>query len=132
MPAAIENNIKTNVIKQWLGGDPRDKIAADNQIGTGTVSGIINEWKKVVDALEYESVRELSIYCKKQVINLGALASSIRINNYVQRLGENQDEIETFISDVANSHDPKKLFDVANQITQISMSKSISGGSMFL
>jgi transposase len=68
MPTAIENEVKMKVIKQWLGGDTRDKIATDNQIGAGTVSGIINEWKKGVNALEYESVRELSISCKKQGI----------------------------------------------------------------
>ena len=57
MPRAIENEIKTNVIRQWLDGETRDKIATDNQIGSGTVSGIINEFKKEIDALEYESVR---------------------------------------------------------------------------
>ena len=125
MPAAIESQVKTKVIKQWLDGDPRDKIASDNQIGAGTVSGIINEFKRGVDAVEYESVRELSISCKKQGTNLGALASSIRINNYLQKLDANQDEIETHIANVANSSEPEKLFDVSNQIAQISMSESI-------
>ena len=126
MPAAIDNSVKINVIKQWLNGDGRDKIANDNQIGAGTTTGIINEFKKGVDALEFDSVRELSISCKKQGINLGALASSIRINNYLNKLGVNQDEIESFIANLANSPEPKKLFDVANEIAQISMSESIS------
>jgi hypothetical protein len=125
MPAAIDNFVKTNVIKHWLDGDTRDKIASNNQIGAGTVTGIINEWKKGVEALEYESVRELSISCKKQGINLGTLASSVRLNNYVQRLGANLEQIEAFIANLANSPEPKKLFDVANQIAQISMSESI-------
>ena len=85
MPTAIENEIKTNVIKQWLDGETRDKIASDNQIGAGTVSGIINEFKKGIDALEYESIRELSISCRKQGTNLGALASSVRTNNYLNK-----------------------------------------------
>jgi hypothetical protein len=57
---------------------------------------------------------------------LGSLASSIRLNKYVQQLGANQDEIETFISNLANSSEPEKLIDVANEIAQISMSESIS------
>jgi hypothetical protein len=126
MPTAIDHSVKTNVIKQWLDGNSRDKIAIDNQIGAGTVSGIINEYKKGIDALEYESVRELSIWCKKQGINLGTLASSIRLNNYVQKLGANQDQIETFISNLVNSPEPEKLIDVANQIAQISTSGPIS------
>ena len=46
MPVAIDPIIKKQVIKQWLSGDSRDKIAADNGIGAGTVSNIIDEWKK--------------------------------------------------------------------------------------
>ncbi len=107
MPAAIKNDIKTNVIKEWLSGNARDKIAADNQIGAGTVSSIINEYKKGVDAVEYESIRELTISYKKQGINLGMLASSIRINNYLQKLGANQEQIETSIANLANSPEPK-------------------------
>jgi hypothetical protein len=126
MPAAIENSVKTNVIKEWLSGNTRDEIAANNEIGAGTVSGIINEWKKRIDAFDFDSTRELSISCKKQGINLGALASSIRLNNYVQKLGANQDQIETFISNLAKSPEPEKLIDVANQIAQISTSDSIS------
>jgi hypothetical protein len=125
MPTAIEDEIKTKVIRQWLDGDSRDKIASDNQIGAGTVSGIINEFKKGIDALEYESIRELSISCKKQGINLGTLASCIRLNNYIQKLGAIQEQIEAFIANLANSSDPKKLFGVANQIAQTSVSESI-------
>jgi hypothetical protein len=126
MPAAIENSVKTNVIKEWLSGDTRDEIATKNGLGAGTVSGIINDWRKGINDLNYESVRELSIWCKKQGINLGALASSLRTNNYVQKLGANQEQIETFISNLANSPEPENLIDIANQIAQISRSESIS------
>jgi len=126
MPPSIDNSVKTDVIKPWLDGDTRDKIADGNQIGASTVSGIINEWKKGIDILEYDSVRELSVSCKKQGINLGALASPLRTNNYVQKLGANQDQIETLIANLANSPEPGKLIDVANQIAQISRSESIS------
>jgi hypothetical protein len=43
---------------QWLSGDSRDRIAADNGVGTGTVSNIIDEWKRGVQDTDYESVRE--------------------------------------------------------------------------
>lgn len=46
MPAAIDPVIKKQVIKQWLSGDSRDRIAANNGIGAGTVSNIIDESKK--------------------------------------------------------------------------------------
>jgi hypothetical protein len=126
MPAAIDNSIKTHVIKQWLDGNTRDKIAADNHIGAGTVSGIINDYKKRIDTFDFDSIRELSISCKKQRINLGALASSLRLNNYIQKLGANQEQIEAFIANLADIREPEKLIDVANQIARISTSESIS------
>lgn len=119
MPAAIDNEIKTNVIKQWLDGDSRDKIASDNQIGTGTVSGTIREYKKGANAFEYESVRELSISCKKRGINLSTVASCIRLKDHINNSSTNQDGIEAFVANPANFPEPKKLFDVATRIAQI-------------
>ena len=58
MPAAIESTIKQRVIAQYLQGASRDKIAADNGIGPGTVSNIIDEWKKEVQDSDYESIRD--------------------------------------------------------------------------
>ena len=66
MPAAIDPIIKQRVIAQYLQGISRDAIAADNGIGTGTVSNIIDEWKNRVQSSDYESIRELSVFCKKQ------------------------------------------------------------------
>jgi hypothetical protein len=58
MPAAIDQIIKQRVIAQYLQGVSRDAIATDNDIGTGTVSNIIDEWKKNVQDSDYESIRE--------------------------------------------------------------------------
>ena len=64
MPAAIDTQVKKHVIKQWLAGDSRDKIAADNHIGAGTVTNIVNEWKEGVEHSDYDSLRELAVYSK--------------------------------------------------------------------
>ena len=84
MPAAIDPVIKKQVVNQWLSGDSRDRIAAHSGIGAGTVSNIIDEWKKRVQESDYESIRELSVFCKKQGVTLNALASCIRLNNYIE------------------------------------------------
>jgi hypothetical protein len=93
MPPAIDPLIKKQVINQWLQGDSRDRIAAYNKIGADTVSNIINEWKKRVDDSDYDSLRELAVYSKKEGFGLSRVASSIRLNNYIQKLGLNQDQI---------------------------------------
>jgi hypothetical protein len=81
MPAAIDPITKQRVIAQYLQGVSRDRIY---DIGAGTVSNIIDDWKKGVQDSDYESIRELSVFCKKQGITLNALASCIRLNNYIQ------------------------------------------------
>ena len=115
MPAAIDQAIKKQVIAQYLQGVSRDRIAADNGIGAGTVSNIIDEWKKRVQDSDHESIRELSVFCKKQGITLNALASRIRLNNYIQSLGTNANEstLESLIANVANypDRDPAKLME---------------------
>ena len=65
-------------------------------------------------------------HVKKQGTNLDTPASSIRLINYIQKLGANQDEIESFLANLAHSPEPERLIDVADQIAQISMSESIS------
>jgi hypothetical protein len=66
MPAAIDTQVKRRVINQWVSGDSRDKIAADNDIGAGTVTNIMNEWKKGVEDSDYESIRELAVFSKNK------------------------------------------------------------------
>ncbi|HET7147800.1 MAG TPA: hypothetical protein VFI73_04805 [Candidatus Nitrosopolaris sp.] len=110
---------------QWLSGDSRDRITADNGIGAGTVSNIINEWKKGIEDSDYDSVRELAVFSKKEGFGLSEIASSTRLSNYIQKLGVNQDQIESFIANLVNSPEPEKLMDVANQVAQLLRSESI-------
>src|SRR5947209_1736078 len=130
MPAAINTQVKKQVIKQYLSGDSRDRIAADNGIGAGTVSNIINELKKGVEDSDYDSVRELAIYSKKEGFGLIDIASYIRLNKYIQKLGANEDQIESFIANLANSPEPEKLIDVTNEVARLSRSESIPLGSL--
>ena len=130
MPAAIDPLIKKQVINQWLGGNCRDKIAANNDIGAGTVSNIINEWKKGVEDSDYDSLRELTMSLKKQGIglDLNDLACSVRLNNYISKLGADEAQIESFIVNSlngANSLPPEKIIDLTNQLFEITKSESI-------
>ncbi|HEV2875846.1 MAG TPA: hypothetical protein VGW09_01065 [Nitrososphaeraceae archaeon] len=42
MGGKIPRKIKENVIREWILALPRDTIAKNNDIGTGTVTNIIN------------------------------------------------------------------------------------------
>jgi hypothetical protein len=111
MPAAIDPAIKKQVITQYLQGVSRDRIGADNGVGTGTVSNIIDEWKKGLRGSDYEFVRDLAIHCKKEGVNLADFMSALRIKNYIKQIGGDEERVEQFIARCANSQDPQKLAD---------------------
>jgi transposase len=66
MPSAIGEIVKRRVIEQWISGDSRDKIAAENNIGAGTVTSIVNNYKVELENSDFGSVRELMAEAKKQ------------------------------------------------------------------
>jgi hypothetical protein len=125
MPPAIDAQIRDQVIREWLSGNTRNEIASKNKIGAGTVSNIINEWKKGVDDSEYESIRELAVFSNKEAMTLSDMAENVRLNNYIRKSGVNLEQIESLIANIANSQEPQKLVDIANQIAQMSTSESI-------
>jgi hypothetical protein len=130
MPAAINEQTRKQLIHQWISGDTREKIAIDNGVGEGTVSGIVNEWKKGLDVSEYESVRELAVQSKKQGIDLNELALRFRLYNITKKSCANEDKIESFISNCISgisleSLSSEKIVDITNQLFNISKSESI-------
>jgi hypothetical protein len=54
------------VVQQWLSGEARDRIIADNNIGSGTVSSIVDNYKIGLDNLDFGSFTELMIEAKKR------------------------------------------------------------------
>jgi hypothetical protein len=125
MPPAIDAQIRNQVIKEWLSGNSRNDIATKNKISAGTVSNIINEWKKGLDNSEYESIRELAVLSKKEATTLSDVAAHVRLNNYIQKSGANLEQTESLISNIAKSQEPQKLIDTAIQVAQLSTSESI-------
>src|ERR1041385_4151700 len=97
MPSTIDELIKRRVIQQWFNGVSRDKIAADNNIGTGTVSGIINNKTQMQDS-DFDYIRGLAIEIRKQGLNFAGLASYLRLYNFVKESGVSEDDVESCIA----------------------------------
>ena len=66
MPAPIDEIVKRKVVQQWLAGEAREKIVADNDIGAGTISIIVDEYKNGLDNFDLDSFRELTLEAKKE------------------------------------------------------------------
>jgi hypothetical protein len=126
MPAPINEIVKRRVIQQWLAGEAREKIIADNDIGTGTVSIIVDEYKSGLDNFELDSFRELTLEAKKRGLSSSDLASFFRLYNFFRGSGAKENEIESFITNINSGYiPPGKAIDLINQIYEISKSESV-------
>ena len=56
---------------------------------------------------------------------MSKLAPFVRQYNYIEKLGANQEQIESFIANLANSPEPEKLIEVTNQVAHVSRSESV-------
>jgi hypothetical protein len=86
---------------------------------------IVSEFKIDINNSEFEAARGLALAAKKQGLNLSYLASNFRLHNFIRSSGENEDEIEIFITNVHLSNIPTgKLFEYVNQIHDIAKEES--------
>ena len=100
MPAPIDEIVKRRVIQQWLAGESREKITADNDIGAGTISIIVDEYKAGLDNFALDSFRELTIESKKRGISSSDLASFFRLYNFFLGSGAAEKDFESFITNI--------------------------------
>ena len=126
MPPPIQEIIRRRVIEQWLSGESRDKIASDLQIGAGTVSSIVSDFKKNLQNPDLDSARELAIDAKRQGLSLSDLAPHFRLHNYFIKSGAAEDKIESFVDNISSCNlPPDKLVELLNQLFNISNTESI-------
>jgi hypothetical protein len=77
MGTKIPREIRLEVLRKWLEGKSRDLIAYQVQIGTGTVSGIIKEFKKG-DFNAY-LLRETALQLKSRGLEIQSFAPLVRL-----------------------------------------------------
>ncbi len=98
MGNCIPNQIKTKVLREWLQGISRDKIALDNNIGKGNVTGIIQQAK--INTPNMDLLRETALSLRKENIDLSHFAFSVRLNKKLNRLGLTEDKIEKLLDEI--------------------------------
>ena len=126
MPAPIDEIVKRRVVQQWLAGESREKIVADNNIGAGTISIIVDEYKAWLDNLDLDSFRELTLAAKKRGMTTGDLASFFRLYNFFRNSGAAGKDVESFITNINSGYiPPGKAIELVNQIYEISKSQSV-------
>ena len=99
MGSRIPSTIRKEVIRDWLDGLTREKIASKNQIGAATVSSIISECRQAHPDIDL--LREVAVNLRRNSLSLGDFASSIRLRTKMAEWEIAEDaQIEDFIEAV--------------------------------
>jgi hypothetical protein len=92
-PLEIPSYTRDHVIRNWLAGEPRDKIASDSKLAAGTVSNIIGNWRHELGYPTADALRQLTIDLKRLGITTTECAVGFRTVNTIKKLGlETADE----------------------------------------
>jgi hypothetical protein len=75
------------VVKDYLGGKPRNQIAKDRNTSTGNVSNIVNAWKKRVGIPYVDELREFVVFLRKSGISIEECVQGFRIAQTMTRIG---------------------------------------------
>jgi len=127
MPSPINELVRRRVIEHWINGFPRDKIASDLQIGAGTVSSIVSDFKRNLQASDIDSARELAVEAKKQGLSVSDLAHHIRLRNFFIKSGAAEEKIESFIDNIISCNlPPEKVVELVYQLYDVSKTESIA------
>ena len=100
MGSRIPPLIKTAVITKWVNGMSRDNIAINNQIASGSVSSIIQEFKNKENP-DIDLFRGVAISLKRDNVDLLQFASSMRLKKQLDNLGLPEERIEKFLEHLA-------------------------------
>src|SRR5215212_10512256 len=93
------DDMKDEVIRLYLQGESRDDIARTCGVGEGTVSNIIDEWKRRLDIPDVQSLRDLAVNLKRCGIDAAQCAEGLRIKNTMKKLGVNPNQFESFMNE---------------------------------
>ena len=119
----IPKVVREKVITEWLQGFTRDKIAENNDIGDGTVTEIINDYRE--NDSDIDKQREFVVALMRKGIDLNLFASSIRLNRFTERLGIEEEQLESFLVNV-QEHCFKKNKETNDFIKSVNDACSIS------
>ena len=86
------------MLYQWIQGISRDKIAENNDIGRGTVTNIIEQFKTNVPDIDL--MRETSLQIKKEDLEIFSFAASLRLRRLLEDLEITEDQIENFLEEI--------------------------------
>src|SRR5690349_9946334 len=83
MGSKIPREIRLEVIRKWLEGKTRDLIAGELEIGAGTVSEIVKEYRR--GDLDADLLREVSLNLKDRRLDIQSFAPLVRLREVLEQ-----------------------------------------------
>jgi hypothetical protein len=119
------------VIRDWLSGKPRDKIARDNLVSSCAVSNIVNKWIDDLTVYDVDALREIGIMFTKLGITAAQSATGFRLASILKDLGVDEEKFGDFVSQIYNQCKdiglkPEHIASNIKQILDLSGSVTIS------
>jgi hypothetical protein len=87
--------VREKVITEWLQGFTRNMIAENNNIGDGTVTEIVKDYRE--NRSDVDKQREFVAALMREGTDLDNFASSVRLNRFVEKHRIDQGNFETFL-----------------------------------
>ncbi|HKG41718.1 MAG TPA: hypothetical protein VKA98_06240 [Nitrososphaeraceae archaeon] len=121
----MPTHIKEEVIRKWLSGKQRDKIASDISMGAGTVTNIISQWKEEIGIPTADTLRVLATELKRLNINASQCAKGFKLLNIINSLGAQEGEnIESFLTRIyklctSKNIPPEVIVNISQQIVAL-------------
>jgi hypothetical protein len=100
MGGRIPEQIRREVIQKWLLGEKRHNIAADLDIGDGTVSEIMKLYSQKDSEVDF--IRQVALAIKSLQTDVSTFSQAVRLN-ILNELGLREEQIESLIT-VAEGH----------------------------
>jgi hypothetical protein len=98
----LPDYMKSLVIRQWLSGVQRDKIAGDSGWSAGAVTNVVNEWRRGLGEEVIDDLRELGVSLRKSGITPAQCALGHRTAMLISKSGVKEEELDSFILDLYN------------------------------
>jgi hypothetical protein len=127
---AITNELKDNVIRNYLRGESRNENARITGLGADTVTNIIQEFDNKLGAYEPEAIRELAVQLRKAGIIPNDCVKGSQIINKMSDLGIDKDKCLTVVESIQTKSiekgvTPEKSAEIVSQLFEISKSESM-------
>ena len=83
MGSKIPREIRLQAIRKWLEGKTRDQIAHELEIGSGTVSEIVKEYRR--GDLDADLLREVALNLKDRRLDIQSFAPLVRLREVLEQ-----------------------------------------------